>query len=85
MSINPKRAVERCQRLLDLGPPPPLTRPWKLRLWRRAYQAIMALDISEVAELLRDVYTREDMDQLMNQPNPMFAMVRRDADPKAAK
>ena len=72
--IVPRRAVERCERLAALGPPPPQSRPWTLRRWLRAYRAIMALDISEAAEMLREVYTDEKLRELATAPNPLLSV-----------
>lgn len=77
--IVPKRAVERCDRLAKLGPPPPQSRPWKLRRWLRAYRAIMALDISEAAEMLRDLYPTERIEELASRPNHVQAIRVRNA------
>ncbi len=57
--INAARAMERCECLAALGPPPAWSRPWKLRRWLAAYRRIMALDISSHAEMLRDVYSSD--------------------------
>lgn len=73
---NPKRAVERCERLSALGPPPPQRHNRKLAKWLDAFDAIMALDISEAAEMLRSIYTPESMTALMDRPNPIFAFMR---------
>lgn len=70
--INAKRAVERCEKLAALGPAPPQSRSWKLRQWLRAYRAIMALDIGEMAEMLRGVYTDEKLREIATAPNPFL-------------
>jgi hypothetical protein len=57
--ISPKRAVERCERLAALGPPPPQRHNRKLKRWLDAFSSIMALDISECAEMLREIYSSE--------------------------
>lgn len=75
--FNPKRAVERCERLSALGRPPPQRHNRKLRKWLDAFAAIMALDISEAAEMLRSVYSRDVVLQTMERPNPMFAFLRK--------
>lgn len=74
--ISTTRAVERCERLAALGPAPAWWRVFALRRWLRAYRAIMALDISVHAEMLRTVYTKERILETMNRPNPMFALLR---------
>lgn len=80
-ALVPRRAVERCEALAALGQPPPLTRPWKLRRWLRAYRAIMALDISEAAEMLREVYTPSDIERMAGAANPMYVLARKPASP----
>lgn len=70
---NAPRAVSRCERLSALGPPPPWSRPWKLRRWLRAYRAIMAMDISEFGEMLRDAYPKQDIEAMAARKNAMFA------------
>jgi hypothetical protein len=61
-AISTTRAVERCERLeYGLGPPPAWWRVFALRRWLRAYRAIMALDISVGAQLLREVYPDTDV------------------------
>jgi hypothetical protein len=78
--INPARAVERCVRLADLGPPPPWSRPWKLKRWLRAFRAIMALDISEEAEMLRSVYSPSAIEELAQRTTPWMALARKHMD-----
>lgn len=78
--INPARAVERCERLADLGPPPPWSRPWKLKRWLRAFRAIMALDISEAAEMLRSVYSPTAIEELAQRETPWMALARKHMD-----
>lgn len=73
-AISTTRAVERCERLAALGPAPAWWRVFALRRWLRAYRAIMALDISEMAEMLREVYTDEKLRELATAPNPLLAI-----------
>lgn len=75
--INAARAVERCAQLRDLGPAPPWSRPWKLKRWLRAYRAIMALDISEAAEMLRSVYMSSDITEMAWRQSPFHALLKR--------
>lgn len=56
MTISTTRAVEPCERLAALGPPPTWWRVFALRRWLREHRAIMALDISVSAEILRSLY-----------------------------
>jgi hypothetical protein len=60
-AISTTRAVERCERLATLGPPPPWWRVFALRRWLAGYDAIMALDISVGAQMLREVYPAGDV------------------------
>lgn len=75
--INPRRAVERCEALAKLGQPPPRWRVFQLRRWLRAYRAIMAIDISEAAEMLRGVYTDEKLRELATAPNPFIKVAQK--------
>lgn len=74
--IVPRRAVERCERLAKLGPPPAWWRVFALRRWLRAYRAIMTLDIGEAAEMLRGVYGDQQVLAMAARPNPMLDMQR---------
>lgn len=81
LGIAPKRAVERCEQLSKLGSPPPWYRPWRLHRWLLAYRSIMALDISEVSEMLRSIYTPDRITELANRPNFAAGMLARHKDP----
>lgn len=81
LGIAPKRAVERCEQLAIIGPPPAWYRPILLRRWLRLYRSIMALDISEVSEMLRSIYTPEHIIELANRPNLVAGMLARHKDP----
>jgi hypothetical protein len=71
-SISTTRAVERCERLAALGPAPAWWRLFALRRWLAEYRAIMALDISVGAQLLREVYPASWVEEMANQPNNTF-------------
>lgn len=75
--INPKRAVERCERLSALGPPPPQRHNRKLRKWLDAFMSIMALDISEFSEILRSAYTPDAIVEAAFRPGS-FAFLRKE-------
>lgn len=77
--INPKRAVERCERLAKLGPPPPWSRPWKLKRWLRAFRAIMAMDITDFGEMLRDAYPASYVSELAARPHHAARLAARKA------
>lgn len=74
---NAQRAIERCERLAKLGSPPTLWHPLKLRRWLASYRSIMALDISEIAEMMRDAYPASEIQRLAERPHPMLRMVPR--------
>lgn len=76
-ATNPKRAVERYDRISALGPCPPARKFRARAKWLRSFAAIMALDLSEAAEVLRDVYPREVLLATMERPNPLFALLRK--------
>lgn len=82
--IVKRRAVERCDRLAALGPPPAWWRVLALRRWLRAYGAIMAFDISESAEMLREAYTDEKLREIANAPNPFIAIAKLPAGERSA-
>lgn len=73
---NAKRAVERCEALAKLGAAPTWWRVFALRKWLRAYRSIMALDISEMGEMLREVYPAAEVERMANRPNPMLVRSR---------
>jgi hypothetical protein len=74
--LNPNRAVERCERLAKLGRVPPWWRVFARRRWVAAYYEIMARDISEQAEMLRSIYTADQVQQMAHKPNPMASVLR---------
>lgn len=76
-TISTTRAVERCQVLAALGPAPAWWRVSALRRWLRAYDAIMALDISVAAQLLREAYPAEQLVAQATAENPWLRMVPR--------
>lgn len=72
----PALAEQRCELLAQLGDPPPVSRPWKLRRWLTRYRAIMALDISKQAELLREHYPAAEVSRMAGAKNPMLATLK---------
>lgn len=76
MTISTTRAVERCERLAKLGPPPVWWRALALRRWLRDYRTIMALDISVSAEMLRSLYPADKIERLTERPALSFAALR---------
>lgn len=76
MKPNATRAVERCEHLVALGPPPPQSRPWKLKRWLRDYRAIMALDITEVGEMLREVYAVDRVEEMARRAHITAGLAR---------
>jgi len=75
--ISVRRAVERAEQLAILGPPPRWYRPVLLARWSRLYRAIMTLDLSEGAEILRSYYSDERVRELAEQPSPWSGILRR--------
>ena len=71
------RAVERCEQLARLGPAPAWWRAFALRRWLAEYRAIMALDISAQAEMLRQVYTLDVVKLAAQRPHPALRMAMR--------
>lgn len=61
-AINANRAIERCRQLDELGPPPSRWNLLKFRKWIRRYHAIMAIDITDLGELLRKIYTEDSIE-----------------------
>lgn len=76
-AISTTRAVERCERLAALGPPPVWWRVFALRRWLAAYRAIMALDISVGAQMLRELYPAEQLVAQATAEAPWLRMVPR--------
>lgn len=70
--LSAKLAVERCERLADLGPVPPWWRVLARRRWLRAFAAIMAADISTMGEMLREMYPRETVDALVQRQHRLI-------------
>lgn len=74
--ISAKLLIERETKLDALGPRPPWWRPFTRRRWRARHAAIMAMDVSEWAEMLRHWYGDEYLKRLAAQP-PMFGTMRK--------
>lgn len=80
IGVNPERAVERCERLAKLGSPPPWWRVWELRRWLSAYRSIMAMDISQFAEVLRDAYPPAVIAEMAQRDAPWIARAKKFAE-----
>lgn len=74
LGISTTRAVERCERLANLAPPPAWWRVFALRRWLRDYRAIMALDISVHAEMLRSMYPVDGVRAMAEQRRMLAAI-----------
>jgi hypothetical protein len=74
LSANPKLAAERQAKLDALGEQPGWWRPFARRKWRDRRAAILAIDISEAAAMLRDVYSSAFAEEVVMRPAPSFAM-----------
>jgi hypothetical protein len=75
MSIDstvPARAVERYDRIKALGSVPPWWRFRARRRWLQEFTAIMALDISTSAEILRKLYPTDAVQQMAEWTRPTF-------------
>ena len=81
--ISPKRAVERCERLAALGPPPPQRHNRKLKRWLDAFSSIMVSEMSEMSEMseiLRAVYTPGSIEDLAHRPMPwVYGLIRKES------
>jgi len=74
MQIDPRRAVDRCERLAALGRVPSWWRVVARRRWIRAFEAVMATDITVIGEMLREIYPTELVEQL-NRPAASLAQL----------
>ena len=73
------RAVERYERIADLGRVPPWWCIFARRRWIRAFTSIMALDISAFGEMLRDIYPVGSIEELARRPMPWtYGTLRKD-------
>lgn len=61
---NPALVAERDRRLAVLGPQPSWWRFFARRRWRRERAAILAMDVSEMAALLRRLYPSDTIEKL---------------------
>jgi 23S rRNA U2552 (ribose-2'-O)-methylase RlmE/FtsJ len=73
LSANPKLAAERQAKLDALGEQPGWWRPFARRRWRDRRAAILAVDISEAAAMLRAIYDSAWSEEVALRPSPAFA------------
>lgn len=74
---DPKSVAIREARLAALGPRPPWWRVFARRRWKRERDAILAMDVSELAAMLREIYTPH-IDGLMNRKHVAFAKLSKE-------
>lgn len=72
------RRRHRDELLRLLGPIPPWWRPFKRSRWRSDRDQIMAIDVTHIGLLMRDVYRDSYSDAVARQPHPSFAMFEKD-------
>lgn len=75
--VSLKRLATRSRLLAELGDPPPRWRPFKRRAWMKRYRAVMAIDVSQYAEMMEHWYPASMIERLTNSPRPSFAMLTR--------
>jgi len=83
--MSPKRALQRCELIAGLGAIPPWWRLLARRRWIAAFRAIMAIDISDVAELLRQHYSPSDVQALAEREHPTLGALYSIASVRARK
>ncbi len=75
ISSNPALVAEREQKLRALGSRPPWWRPFKRREWKRRRDAVLAMDVSEAAALMRVIYSKALLDEVVKLASPSYAMI----------
>lgn len=76
MKLASERVLEQWQKLLDLGKCPPAGRPRLRARWIKAVEALMAVDCSQMGEMLREAYPADGIAAAAARPNPLFEMLR---------
>lgn len=76
LTVSQKLAVERSEWLVKLGPPPPWWRLFALRSWMRRYRAIMSVDITISAEMLRAIYP-DEVSRIAKRNNATLSLLQR--------
>jgi hypothetical protein len=66
--LSAKLLAEREAKLDALGPRPPWWRPFARRRWRRRRDALLAMDVSQMAEMLREVYSDDVLRAMAARP-----------------
>lgn len=82
MTDDPQLVAERDALLAGLGVRPPWYRPFRRRLWGRRRRDILAMDVTTLGRILRDVYNSALVDQAarMNHPTFRSLTMHRDGD-----
>ncbi len=70
MNGDPKLVAERDAKLKQIGPRPPWWRLFARRRWKQQRAAILAIDVSQVALMLRDLYSTAYLEQLASTTSP---------------
>jgi hypothetical protein len=74
---DPDLVAERDRLLAGLGDRPPWYRPFRRRLWGQRRRAILAMDVSRLGRILRDVYTAKVVEELASRVSCLSTPVRR--------
>jgi len=74
VTLTEKR-LKRLAALTDLGASPRWWQWRRMLVWRRRYVAIMTMDLSEAAELMRDIYTPQHIEDLARRSNTVLAFL----------
>jgi hypothetical protein len=72
---------DRDAKLAALGPRPRWWRPFARRRFDRAREAVMAIDVTESALLMRRIYNDDYIKELAAMPHPFFAVFGKDDAP----
>jgi hypothetical protein len=75
MNDDPKLVAERDAKLKRLGSRPPWWRPFVRLRWKQQRAAILAMDVSQAALMLRGLYSTAYLEQLASMPSPAFGLV----------
>lgn len=76
LDTDPQLVAERNRKLADLGPRPAWWRWLARRRWDARKRAVLAMDVSRQAMLLRSIYGTAQMQTMAAAPNPFLAISR---------
>jgi hypothetical protein len=74
--LSAKLLAEREAKLDALGPRPPWWQPFARRRWRKRRDAILAMDCSQMTEMLREVYSDDVLRAMAVRPAIDFGNIR---------